>query len=221
VTLTVDDEACELARTIWDYHHVRHQLKKADCIIALGSHDVRVAERAAELYRQGWAPLVVCSGRLGTLTLGVWDRPEADVFAEVAAAHGVPRRDILLEAQATNTGENVVFTKDLLSARGIRPTRVIAVQKPYMQRRTYATFRKRWPEVDVIVTSPQISFDDYPTAEITKERVIHIMVGDLQRVMEYGETGFQIPQDVPADVRKAYDRLVALGFTGHMIRDRR
>ena len=34
------------ARTVWDYHHVGHELRKADCVIALGSHDTRVAERA-------------------------------------------------------------------------------------------------------------------------------------------------------------------------------
>src|SRR5712664_400285 len=100
--MDVDD----LARIIWDYHHVHHALAKADCIVALGSHDTRVAERAAEVYRDGWAPLLVCSGRLGSLTLGIWDRPEAEIFAEVAQRCGVPREQILVEDRATNTGEN-------------------------------------------------------------------------------------------------------------------
>jgi uncharacterized SAM-binding protein YcdF (DUF218 family) len=206
-----------LARIVWDYHHVNHRLEKAEAIIALGSHDTRVAERAAEVYREGWAPLLVCSGRLGALTSGVWTRHEADVFAEVAERNGVPSDRILIEDRATNTGENVAFSRDLLAARGVRPLRVIGVQKPYMERRTFATFRKVWPEVEVIVTSPALSFDDYPNAEIPRDKVIHVMVGDLQRIMVYGQNGFQIPQDVPAEVQRAYEGLIELGYTGHMI----
>lgn len=37
----------------------------------------------------------------------------------------------------------------------------ILVQKPYMDRRTFATFRKQWPEAECIVTSPQLSYEDY------------------------------------------------------------
>ena len=135
----------------------------------------------------------------------------------MAAAHGVPRDHILLEDRATNTGENVAFSRALLAERGIHPRRVIAVQKPYMERRTFATFRRVWPEVEVLVTSPQIPFADYATAEITKEKVIHIMVGDLQRILIYGKNGFQIPQDVPPEVLEAYQELIARGFTGHLI----
>jgi hypothetical protein len=205
------------ARLLWDYHHVHHRLEMADAILALGSHDTRVAERAADLYLEGWAPLLVCSGRLGTLTLGVWERYEAEVFAEVAVQRGVPRAHVLLEDRATNSGENVRFSREMLAARGLHPRRVIAVQKPYMERRTFATFRKVWPEVEVVVTSPQLGFDDYPTPEIPQDKVIHIMVGDLQRILIYGRTGFQIPQEVPGDVRQAYEELLKMGYTDHLI----
>lgn len=40
---------------------------------------------------------------------GVWSRPEADVFLDVALRMGVPRGNILLETEATNTGENIRF----------------------------------------------------------------------------------------------------------------
>jgi len=135
-TASVDD----WARTLWGYHHVGHALDKAECIIALGSHDTRVAERAAELLLEGWAPLLVCSGHLGALTRQMWTRPEAEVFADVAVGRGVPRDRILIESRSTNTGENVDFSRQLLAEHGLRPRRAIAVQKPYMERRTLATF---------------------------------------------------------------------------------
>jgi uncharacterized SAM-binding protein YcdF (DUF218 family) len=211
--VSVDDDA----RLVWDYHHVGHALAPAECIIVLGSHDTRVAERGADLFLEGWAPLIVFSGRLGSLTSGRWQRTEAEIFADVAAARGVPRERMLLETAATNTGENVELSRALLAAHGLVPRRAIAVQKPYMERRTRATFRQRWPELDVIVTSPQIAFDQYASADIGREDVIHIMVGDLQRLIVYGQKGWSEKQDVPPQVLAAYERLVAKGYTGRLL----
>jgi uncharacterized SAM-binding protein YcdF (DUF218 family) len=205
------------ARIVWDYHHVHHALQKADCIVVLGSHDTRVAERGAELFLEGWAPLLVLSGALGSLTSGLWTRPEAEVFADVAASRGVPRERILLEARATNTGENVDFTRQLLAEKGLTPRRAIAVQKPYMERRTLATFATRWPELELVATSPQIEFDDYATGGIARDDVIHIMVGDLQRLIVYGGKGWSAPQEIPADVMAAYEGLVAAGYTKRLL----
>jgi uncharacterized SAM-binding protein YcdF (DUF218 family) len=212
------DSLDALARIVWDYHHLDHDLAKADCIIVLGSHDTRVAERGAEVFLGGWAPLVVFSGNLGALTSALWERPEADIFADVAMGMGVPRERILVERESTNTGENVDLSRKLLLERGINPKKAIAVQKPYMERRTYATFRKRWPELEVIVTSPRLDFDGYPTEAITRDDMIHIMVGDLQRILLYAEKGWQIPQEVPAEVMEAYEGLIAAGYTRRLVR---
>jgi uncharacterized SAM-binding protein YcdF (DUF218 family) len=214
-TVSIDEQA----RILWDYHHVGHALEKADCIIVLGSHDTRVAERGAELFLEGWAPLLVCSGHLGGLTREMWTRPEAEIFADVAAARGVPRDRILTECRSTNTGDNVDFSRRLLAERGLQPRKAIAVQKPYMERRTLATFAQRWPELDVRVTSPRIGFDAYPTAGIRKDDVIHIMVGDLQRLIVYGRKGWSAPQDLPPRVLAAYESLVAAGYTRRLLPD--
>ncbi|MGK2860993.1 MAG: YdcF family protein [Chitinophagaceae bacterium] len=215
----ITDEVLFLARKLWDYHHMDHVLKKADCILALGSHDLRVADRAAELYLQGWAPVVIMSGGLGNFTQGMWTEKEADKFAAIALQKGVPAGATLVENQSTNTGENILFTHQLLKERGLDPQTFIVVQKPYMERRSYATFKKHWPTKDLIVTSPQIPFDEYPTEEIPLERVIHIMVGDLQRIKIYPSKGFQIAQEIPATIWEAYEQLVALGFDQHLIKE--
>lgn len=213
----ISEKTLILAKRLWDYHHVNHDLEKADCILVLGSHDTRVAERAAELYLQKWAPLLIFSGGLGRLTEGVWTETEADLFAKIAINKGVPREAILIENKSTNTGENILFTRQLLIENKIDPQSFIVVQKPYMERRSFATFKKHWPGKKLIVTSPQISFENYPTAEIPAEQVINIMAGDLQRIKVYAEKGFQIYQEIPSDVWKAYEQLVASGFDEHLI----
>ena len=213
----ITKETLELAQILWDYHHVHHTLEKSDCILALGSHDLRVAERAAELYLQGWAPLLVFSGGLGRLTQEIWSEAEADKFASIALNKGVPREAILIENKSTNTGENILFTQKLFQEKNIDPQTFIVVQKPYMERRSYATFKKHWPDKKLLVTSPQISLSYYPNEDISLEEVIHIMVGDLQRIKLYPEKGFQIFQEIPDDVWIAYERLVELGYDSHLV----
>ena len=215
--MTLTTEILALAKTIWDYHHVNHTLLKADCILALGSHDTRVAERAAELYHQGWAPLLIFSGGLGRLTENVWTESEADLFARIAVERGVPAEQILIENRSTNTGENIRFVRQLLLEKGFDPQTFIVVQKPYMERRALATFEKAWPGKAFVVTSPQIPFEKYPTPEITPEQVINIMTGDLQRIKLYPQKGFQTYQEIPTGVWQAYEKLVALGFNKQLI----
>jgi len=214
----VTSQILQLAQQLWDYHHVNHQLKKSDCILALGSHDLRVADRAAELYLEGWAPLVIMSGGLGNLTQDMWTVPEADQFAEIAVKRGVPPDVILVENQSTNTGENILFTQRLLKKKSLEPHSFIVVQKPYMERRSYATFKKHWPEKELMVTSPQMTMMDYATDEIPLEKVINIMAGDLQRIKLYPAKGFQIHQDIPPEVWNAYQQLVAMGFDKHLMK---
>lgn len=204
------------AKKLWDYHHLNHTPAPSDCILVLGSHDERVADRGAELYMQGLAPILIFSGGLGNLTRDIWTDPEADRFARIALDKGVPAEAIFIENRSTNTGENILFTQQLLKEKNLDPQTFLLVQKPYMERRSYATFAKHWPEKKLIVTSPQVSFEDYPSAEISMETVINMMVGDLQRIRIYPDKGFQIFQEIPAGVWKAYEHLVEWGFNKHL-----
>ena len=86
------EEILSAARIVWSYHLLNHELKKADCIFVLGSHDTRVAERGAELYLEGWAPLLIFSGGLGRLTDGIWQETEADKFSRIAVEMGVSKK---------------------------------------------------------------------------------------------------------------------------------
>ncbi len=56
--------------------------------------------------------------------------------------------------------------------------------------------QKSMPEVDFLVTGPQISFTEYPTDKIPKDLLINIR-GETRRDPEYPRLGFQIPQEMP------------------------
>jgi uncharacterized SAM-binding protein YcdF (DUF218 family) len=211
----------DLAQKLWHYHRLHHDVAPADAIMVLCSHDKAVAERGAQLFLGGLAPLLIFSGGLGAITKHLWSEPEADQFAAIAVAMGVPRDSILIENRSTNTGENVLFTRRLLAEAGIDPQSFIVVQKPYMERRSYATFQKVWPGKTLMVTSPQVSFDDYlskySNETLSPDDVVSIMVGDLQRIRLYPAKGFQIAQEIPADVWAAFEELVAAGYDRHLV----
>lgn len=202
---------------------MKHRLMKAESIFVLGSHDLRVAERGARLFLEGWAPWIIFSGGLGRLTDRIWTKPEAEIFAEVAVKMGVPGEKILIENKSTNTSENILFTRKLLEEKGLNFNKFILVQKPYMERRAYATMKIKWPEAEFVVTSPQMDYDQYcqgfTGGAISKEELISVIVGDLQRIEVYGRKGYQIPQEILGEVWEAYEKLVALGYTGHLVTD--
>lgn len=212
------NEVKKLVKTIWDYHHMSHRLEKADLIIVMGSSDTQVAVRAAKVFKESWAPLVITTGGFGRISKKKWDKPEAEVFAEIMVKHGVPSEKILVENKSSNTSENIEFARNVLRNGGVKVRKVILIHKPYGERRAYATFRKVWPGPKVIVTSPQLSFEKYKREGVSKEEMIHIVVGDLQRIKEYSKKGFQISQKIPKSVWNAYKNLVSAGYTRHLIK---
>ncbi|MEZ8017720.1 YdcF family protein [Vibrio splendidus] len=204
---------------LWNFMSMGHKVTSSDCIFVLCSNDTRVAEYAAELYLQKVAPYIVFSGGVGrftegSFTEGNFERSEAETFASIARDCGVPEADIIIEKHATNTGENVRFTYDLLTKRGLSPKRLTLVQKPFMEKRTYATFSKQWPEqaAEIRVTSQWQSWVDYFNEELPLDMVLGALVADFERVKTYPAQGFQIEMPIPDDVDQAYQALKKLGF---------
>ncbi|EDQ86172.1 uncharacterized protein MONBRDRAFT_28601 [Monosiga brevicollis MX1] len=186
-------------------------------LLVMGSNDTRVAEYAAQLWHQQKAPYILFTGGVGFLTEGVFTQPEAELFAQIAKAHDVPDDAILIETQSSNSGENCRNSAALLRERGLEVNSCILLQKPFMERRAYATVRCQWPELTVAaVSSPRLTMDEY-CALLPKDDVIHAMVGHLHRILEYPKRGFQIEQSVPAEVLGAWETLVEAGYTQHLV----
>ncbi len=208
----MDSEIISAAEILWRYHCIYDPPEPAEFIVGLGSYDVRVADRCADLYRQGLAPKILFTGHHGHWTRDRFDASEARTFADRAIARGVSATDLLLEERATNIGENIIFSSEIAGDNAI----VILVTKPQTQRRCLATAKKQWPDATVRVTAPLHDLTRQPTAEFTLRQLICEMVGDLHRIQIYPEAGFQIPQDIPSEVMSAYRFLIDRGFTGHI-----
>ncbi|MFI5497316.1 YdcF family protein [Actinoplanes sp. NPDC051859] len=214
---TVTQDQWHAARLIWDYHQMHHHIRHCDVAIGLGSHDMGVPEYTAELFHAGWFPTMVFTGAVNPTHPERFPRGEAVHFREHALSHGVPESAILLEPEATNTGLNITLSRAVLHQAGIQPRRVMVIAMPYMQRRAYATCRKVWPDVEVVCTSQPLEFDDYVKTIGDERLVIDMLVGDLQRVVEYPRLGYAIEQTVPKDVHDAYHQLLHEGFTRRLL----
>ncbi|MDF2184818.1 YdcF family protein [Grimontia hollisae] len=200
--------------TIWNFHLMGHDVKPADCLFVLCSNDLRVAEYAAELYRKELAPYLLVSGGRGRFTEDIFDKTEAETFADILCDEGVPASAILLETKATNSGQNMTLSYKVMKDHGLAFSRFILVQKPFMERRAYATFMKQWPgDIEsVVCTSPPISFLDYPNADLPFDHVVEAALSDFERIRDYPAKGFQIEQPIPDDVMSAYHAIKKLGL---------
>ncbi|HEY1213906.1 MAG TPA: YdcF family protein, partial [Bryobacteraceae bacterium] len=142
---------------------------------------------------------------------------EAAHFRRRALELGVPEEAVLVEPNATNTGQNVSFSRKVLAAASIRPASLTLIATPYMERRAYTTFAKQRPGVDLVCASAPTTLEDYLARFEDPHLVISMMVGDLQRVIEYPKRGFAIEQEVPEDVHAALKRLVVAGFGTYLL----
>ena len=202
---------------LWDYHDMHHEIRPTDVGIGLGSHDLGVATYTAELYHQGMFPRIVFTGANAPTTIERFPRGEAVHYAEHATELGVPADAILIEPNATNTGQNIEFTRKLLADHSIAISSAVLISRPYQQRRAYATAKKLWPEIEIICASRPLPLDEYVADIGDADRVINMLVGDTQRIMIYPDQGFAIFQEMPAYVEAAYQRLIQARFATRLI----
>ena len=205
---------------LWDFMHMNQQPESADVIVGFGCYDEDIPRRCAELYHQGYSPYVCFSGGLGRNTDKLWTKSEAERFAAIAMAAGIPEDRIILENKSTNSAENLLFTPKVLAEAGVKAEKIIAVHKPYMEKRLWAAMQVYWPDVRALYTSPRVTVEEHiahaEAIGMTAKGVIETIVGDVQRMELYAEKGYQAPVEIPAEVRVAFDALIAMGYTGQL-----
>jgi uncharacterized SAM-binding protein YcdF (DUF218 family) len=204
-----------LAARLWAFHALSDPVEGMEAIVCLGSYDLRVAEHAADLALRHPGAAVVATGAQGNWTRGVFDATEAEIFARVMVGAGVDPERIRHEPRATNIGENIAFSRDLLGYSS--GERVVFVTKPQTQQRVRATAPLHWPGISARVAAPALQLDDYRQAERGLAPVVEEMVGDLERMLVYPGLGFQVPVDVPPDVVEAYAALRSAGYSRHCL----
>jgi uncharacterized SAM-binding protein YcdF (DUF218 family) len=217
VGTTIPEEHRADIETLWDFHQMHHELRTTDVGIGLGSHDPTVPEVAVDLFNRGMFPYIVFTGANAPTTIERYPRGEAVHYGEYAVEHGVPAELVLLETRARSTPENIALTRELLTERGRNPRSAIIMSRPYQQRRAFAITRRLWPDLDVVCTSINLPIDEYVPMIGSVDRVVDMMVGDLQRLDLDSRAGYAIASRIPAHVQVAYERLVNAGYISRLV----
>lgn len=203
----------ERAGELWSFLSAARSREPADAVVVCCSYDLRVCDYACDLVKQNLAPLLVLSGKTGEWTRLLWSEPEAHVFQRRALANGIEPRQIHLEDRSTNFGENIAFVRELMP----QLRRVIFVTKPNSILRVALTVPVQWPEVTAWVDSPPFTFPEEVSNIIGVFGVIHEMVGDVDRVLQYPARGFQRPHAVPETILESWKALIVEGFSRHLL----
>ncbi|MEE1813733.1 YdcF family protein [Streptomyces sp. SP18ES09] len=213
----ISEQAWADAQVLWDFQKMNHEPRPCSVGIGLGSHDLGVADVTADLYHRGMFPLIVFTGATSRTTAARMPRGEAEHYRDRALELGVPALAILVEPNARNTGENILFSRRLLEDREVEVSSMLLVSKPYEERRAYATARQIWPEIEVLSASAPMTLAKYVEVIGDPGFVLDMLVGAQQRLLVYPDQGFILRQEVPTSVTAAYERLCARGFTSRLV----
>ncbi len=188
--------SAEFLKQVGEYMLVETPLARADmCLVFGGEQADALADRAAGLYHKGYFPLIVVSGGVptskGTL--------ECHQMHDRLVALGVPEAAIRVEDQATNTGENVAFTMQLLKKTGEfdKINSVLGIGQIHGSRRFLMTLEKQWPSVTKMFTAP----DTFGTPRAdwhTNKRFRHAVLHEFAKIPKYKARGFIAEVDMAA-----------------------
>lgn len=135
---------------ITDFIFIEDAPAKADIILIPGGSKAQLAEKAAELFKQGLAPLILFSGGYNE-KIPDW-KSEWEYLRNIAVAKGVPESAFLKEDQAKNTFDNARLSWETIQRNNLNIKKVIFVCKSYHARRALLTYQTVFPSnVEFIV----------------------------------------------------------------------
>ncbi len=168
--------AVGIALAVWGYGRT-DRAAPADVIIILGSGLNADGEpgpamrrrvgRGAQLWQEGYAPFVLCSGGVGLRQT----RSEADACAVLLRSLGVPDAAIILEEQSRSTEENALFSAAIMEERGFQTA--LIVSDGYHLLRASWIFTAAGYRFATSRPADDPSFDDHVRALVREIAAVH------------------------------------------------
>lgn len=177
---------------ITDFIFVKDEPRAADILFLPGGSSPEPAERGAELYRGGYAPLLLPSGGVSVKTgkfggvkvrreLYNGDYPtDCAFYTDVLIKNGVPREAIVSEDRSGWTKENAFFSRETADKRGLTIRRALLCCKSFHARRCLMLYQAAFPEAEIFIVpadSLGIRRDNWYRTEAGVDRVL----GELAR----------------------------------------
>lgn len=148
---------------ISNYIFLESPLEEADIIFIPGGSYPELGEKAAELWTQEYAPLILPSGKYspskgrfsGALSKkerysGNYDT-EWKFFKDVLIKNGVAEGAILREDTAEYTYQNAFKSREVTDRLGLQIKKAIICCKSFHARRCYTYYQWAYPETELII----------------------------------------------------------------------
>ena len=182
----------EIIADITDFIFVSDEMQMSDVLLLPGGSDPAIPEKAAELYTNGFAPILVPSGGVSIKTgmfagvkrkIDIYSnnyKTDCEFYADVLLKNGVSESAIIEEHKSGYTKENAQFTRNLLDERGFIIKTAIVVCKSFHARRCLMCYQFAFPNVEIRICPVdvfEISRDNWFMHENGVDRVM----GELAR----------------------------------------
>lgn len=127
----------------------------ADIIFLPGSDQGALALRAAQLWKAGYAPVILPSGRYGKLAGKFTGDPayhtEWEYLHHLLREQGVPDEAVWKEDRATFTYENALRSREVTDAAGLKVRKALLCCQAYHARRASLYYQACFPEARILV----------------------------------------------------------------------
>ena len=140
--------------SITEFIFMEDQIERADVILVPGGSHKQLSQKAAELYKKGYAKYILFSGGQNKNLPN--QMSEFEFLKDEAVRLGVPEDAILKEDKASNTFENAKLSLEVLKKHNIIAQKVILVCKNFHARRAYLSYKMHFPKDVKFIVQPII-----------------------------------------------------------------
>jgi len=172
-------------QAITDFIFVEDEPARADVIFVPGGHYPDTAIRAAGLYHDGYAPLILPSG-LYAKAKGYFDGPEGSEWQylhDILIREGVPEDAVLREDEATFTWENAIRSRQVLEQRQIPVRTALLCCQAYHARRCLMYYQEQFPDLE-IRTIPVVTHSTSRENWFMNSQSTGLVLGEVRRIGE-------------------------------------
>ena len=169
---------------ITDFIFVETEITPCDVILVPGGSRPQLAERAAELYKNGMAKYILFSGRANQKIPEYFS--EAEYLKSIAVGLGVHVENIICEHEAAHTFENAEFSLALLKKMNFKIDRVILVCKAFHSRRALLTYQYLFPKTTEFLVASTVENRGLKKENwTTKSEYVKIVMSEVEKIGKY------------------------------------
>lgn len=160
----------------------RHKPRKADAIVLLAGDRFHRVARAAALYHEGYAPVIVLTSSADNWDYG--SLPSSRLVPELLRL-GVREKDIISEETAPHTRAEADATLKLAEKHGWKT--LLLVTTEYHQYRAFLTWLKAMEDRGITLTLNMAAVAEFPDFyDKTRDEAL---VQEFEKIDEYGDKG--------------------------------